>query len=327
MPEFLENPRRAPRTQLRCLVQLSLPWGPSDTSTEDIGARGCQVIVDRAPERGAEMSLVLSAPGQATALRVNGRVAWVSPRAPWRVGIAFLPESLAFAARWVEQLRRATPALFPAPRAPDRVAVDATVYLGPVPRLADFVADEVQLLRAVGAGIRVGDLRSRFELGWQRGQRAFFALLSQGHLTLSRASATHPLSWKGILGEPSREELAKPSQEPPAKAPPPAAARPDPTPAPTRAAPKVPARTPPPAAPPPPRDRANDARAGGGWRAPAGPRSPTADEMYRLGKAEISAGRTHQALALLRAALSIAPGDPEIAIAIGVAMQTGRSAP
>jgi Flp pilus assembly protein TadD len=49
--------------------------------------------------------------------------------------------------------------------------------------------------------------------------------------------------------------------------------------------------------------------------------------MYQLAKAEISAGRAHQALALLRLALSMAPGDPEIAVAIGMAMQAGRPSP
>ena len=46
-----------------------------------------------------------------------------------------------------------------------------------------------------------------------------------------------------------------------------------------------------------------------------------------MAKGEISAGRLHQALALLRLALSLAPGNPEIAVAIGTAMQAGRPIP
>jgi hypothetical protein len=266
-------------------------------------------------------------------------VAWVSPLAPFRVGIAYAAESLAQAARWMEELRRSSPALFPPSRTPDRVAVDATVYLGPVPRLVDFGEDELRVLRAVGAGVRVGELRRGLDIGWQRGQRAFFALLSQGHLTLSRASGTHPLSWRGILGAPATgPELRLPT-------PPPAAPRSTPapsaraTPAATRAVTPVPSRTPPPApaaaappavtpppgvAPPQRRPSPHDARAGGGWRSASGPRPKAADELLQLGRAELTAGRAHQALALLRLSLSMAPGDPEIAVAIGMAMQTGR---
>lgn len=92
MPEFLENPRQTPRAPVRCRVRIALPWGPADATTEDIGARGCQLILPRAPELGAVFGLALSAPGGASALRVDGRVAWVSPLAPWRVGFAYLPE-------------------------------------------------------------------------------------------------------------------------------------------------------------------------------------------------------------------------------------------
>jgi hypothetical protein len=336
MPEFLENPRRTPRAQVRCRVRLALPWGPAETATEDIGARGCQVILPRAPEFGAVLGLALSAPGHAPSLRVEGRVAWVSPLAPWRVGIAYATESLALAARWMEELRRASPESFPPSRAPERVAVDATVYLGPVPRLVDFGADELQLLRAVGPGARVGELRSGLGMGWQRGQRAFFALLAQGHLTLSRASGTHPLSWRSVLDGPlpAPERRAKAPPPPagppataPARTPAPAAVR-TPTPAPVRTPPPAPQTvTPPPAAAPAPRRPSpHDARAGGGWRAAAGPRPPAADELYQLGRSEIAAGRSHQALALLRLALSMAPGDAEIAVAIGLAMQAGRPA-
>ncbi len=328
MPEYLENPRRTPRAPVRCRVRISQPGGPADSTTEDIGARGCQLILPQAPGLGSVLGLALSGPGLAVPLRVDGRVAWVSRLAPFRVGIAYAAESLAQAARWMEELRRASPGSFPPSRSPDRVAVEATVYLGAVPRLVDFGADELRVLRGVGAGVRVGELRSGIDIGWQRGQRAFFALLAQGHLTLSRTSAAHPLSWRTILGDPP------PGPERPAVTPLPSAPRlalvpaRTPTPVPSRTPPPAPAAqavTPGPAAAPPRRPGPHDGRAGGGWRAAAGPRPASAEELYQLARSEIAAGHTHQALALLRLALSMAPGDPEIAIAIGMAMQVGRA--
>jgi hypothetical protein len=335
MPEFLENPRHSSRSPVRCQAKVSLPSGTVETSTEDIGARGCQLVLMEPPQRGALMDIVLNAPGHSPSLHIDGRVAWVSQCPPWRVGIAYLPGSLAAATKWIEGLRSSSPSLFPPPRALERVAVDAFVYLGSVPRLVDFSTDEVELLKTVAAGMRVADLRSSFALGWQRGQRAFFSLLAQGHLTLSRGSASHPLRWRGILGEVAVPQGAeRPSLTPPLSSP-------KPTPAPT-STPKAPAAVSAPLPTPVPspvvaieptathslrRDRTNDARAGGGWRAPAGPRPKTAEEMFQMAKSEISAGRLHQALALLRLALTLAPGDPEIAITIGVAMQSGRLAP
>ena len=210
MPEFLENPRHTPRSPVRCQAKLSLSSGRLETSTEDIGARGCQLVLEESPQRGTVLDIVLRAPGHSPSLHVDGRVAWVSQSRPWRVGIAYLPESLAAATRWIEGLRSSSPSLFPPPRAPERVAVDAFVYLGSVPRLVDFSTDELELLKAVAAGVRVADLRSDFVLGWQRGQRAFFSLLAQGHLTLSRGSASHPLRWRGILGERAMAQGAEP---------------------------------------------------------------------------------------------------------------------
>ncbi len=340
MPEYLDNPRRVPRDPIRCRAQVAASTGTMETATEDLGARGCQVVLPTALERGAVVALTLSAPRVGASLRLGGRVAWVSPRPPWRVGIAFTPECLGEAARWMETLRHTTPELFgTGRRLHEKVAVDAMVFLGVPPRLADFGDDEVAVLRKVWAGVKVAELRASFAGRWPRMQRSFFALLAQGYLTLSRAASAHPVRWREILGEP--RPVAPPTILTAADL------EPDPEPIPLSdpaelaAPPRIPAAVPPPlptrAAPPPPPRPANDAArrtstpvpdfvgAGVGWRgAAARPRSTEADNLFQLALVELQGKNHHQALKLLRSALTLAPGDPEIADAIARTMASGR---
>ena len=329
------------------------PTGKVETTTEDIGARGCQVVLPAAVERGVTVALTLSAPRVGSSLRIGGRVAWVSPRPPWRVGIAFSPECLGEAARWMETLRHTMPELFGAGRRlPDKVAVDAMVFLGVAPRLADFGDDELTVLRKVWAGMKVGELRASFAGRWPRMQRSFFALLAQGFLTLSRAAAAHPVTWRAVLEEPRPTapptDLTAADLEPAPELSPgvarPAPATQTPPPAARAAVPGAPAVVPPPlplraagAATPAPTwpvtDSARRAHtpapdfvgAGVGWRgAAARPRSAEADTLFQLALVELQEKNHHQALKLLRSALTLAPGDPEIAAAIARAMGPGR---
>ena len=376
MPEYLENPRRVPREPVRCRARLLLSSGALDTTTEDIGSRGCQLVIPAVVQRGDVIGLSLSAPRYEATLRVEGRVAWVSPRPPWHVGIAYAAQALPGAARWMEGLRQAAPDLFPAGRRPpERLAVDAMVFLATVPRLADFREDELVVLRAVGAGVRVGDLRTKLSRTWPRMQRALFTLVAQGYVILSRAAAAHPVTWKRILGEPDRAgsdgipldgcadaHLAVVSERSGREAGPPAQATPRaPGPAPSAPRPTVetpvvpqapvsrrapngvdahvetPLATPVVTARPPPlppgartdpgsrtaRPAPDFVGAGVGWRAPTRPRLAEAEALYNLALVEMESHREHQALVLLRRALSMAPGDPEIAGAIGRAMLTG----
>lgn len=332
MPEYLDNPRRVPRDAVRCRAHVVAPSGKVETTTEDIGSRGCQVVLPAALERGAAVALTLLAPRVGSTLRIGGRVAWVSPRPPWRVGIAFTPECLGEAARWMETLRQATPELFGAGRRPhDKVAVDAMVFLGAAPRLADFTDDEVTLLRKVWAGMKVGELRAAFAGGWPRMQRSFFALLAQGFLTLSRAESAHPVTWRAILGGP--RPVAPPAVQPApvAQTPPPLATAHSTSPA--AVPPPLPVRDAARASQTlPPIDPARRAGvpgpdfvgAGVGWRGAARPRSGEADTLFQLALVELQQRNHHQALKLLRSALTLAPGDPEIAEAIARAMVSGR---
>jgi cytochrome c-type biogenesis protein CcmH/NrfG len=63
--------------------------------------------------------------------------------------------------------------------------------------------------------------------------------------------------------------------------------------------------------------------AGTGWRGGVTTRSRDAQEALDLGRTELAAGRTRSALAHLRRALQVAPGDAEIAAEVGRAMKGG----
>jgi hypothetical protein len=324
MLEYAENPRRTPRLPLRCQVRVELPSGAVECVTEDVGARGCQVVLPMVIARGQALRLLLAAPRADVTLRVVGRAAWVSPQEPWRVGVAYLAEELPAAARWMEEVRRRSPELAAVRNAPERVSLSATFYLGPMPRLLDLADTDLVLLGKVGHGLRLDELRSASAREWPASRQRFFALLEQGYLTLSRAGAVHPRTWSSALGEPV------------------------PTPVPSLRIVAPPARRPAPEEPPdspaidlipaalgeadlgahlqePVVHLQQPAGAGAGWRAPATTRSPEADGLFQVAVKQIEAGQAHQALALLRRALGLAPGDVEIAGAIGRAMRLGRA--
>jgi Flp pilus assembly protein TadD len=74
-------------------------------------------------------------------------------------------------------------------------------------------------------------------------------------------------------------------------------------------------------APPPPAGAPPSATAGTGWRGAGRTRSADAQEAFDLGRQELEAGRTKAAMALLRRALQLAPGDAEVASELGRAMK------
>jgi len=359
MPEYLDNPRRAVRAPLRCSALVLRPGGATQTATEDIGARGCQLVLPEPPVRGETIGLAIRVPRHPRTLRLSARVAWVSPRPPWRLGVAFAPESLAEAARWMETLISLDPRVLEFRRPPDRVPLDATVYLGlPPGPAADFTDDELTVLRTVGLGLPLRTVRERLAQGWPGSQRAIFSLLTRQALTLARASSSHPRAWRTVLGAdgPSVDQLgegafnarprggadlceafapsvAAPASQaptPPPRSPPfiTRSATPPPLPPASTPSPQTPtggessaARPRPPVHPREPLRHAPDHQgAGVGWRQGARPRSPEAQEQLNHGLAELELERPADALAHLRRALALAPGDVEIATAIGRAM-------
>ena len=328
--DFIVNPRRAPRAPARCHAHVSFPGGGSWASeTEDIGPRGCQATAPQPVAKGEPVAILVKNDAIADSLRVTGRIAWCSPQAPFRVGIAFDEHLVAATTRWFEKLLMAHPGMLAWRRVPERIAVDTPIFLGPPPRfLVDFSAEEVAVLRQIGSGITVDDLRVRLRDRWTTALRAFFSLLARGHVTLTRGGSVHPDSWKKVLGEVEAalalEALGQ--EAPPAARP--AAPAAVPVPPPVRGAARAgwpPAETG--AAPPAEAEEAlvgldelkplaDFQGAGVGWRQPRA-RSTEAQSCYERALHEIEAGRVNQALALLRRAIALAPGDPEIAKTLG----------
>ncbi len=354
MAEFIVNPRRAPRAPARCRTAVVSSTGSFEAETEDIGARGCQVVSPKGVKKGDAVRLTIANDKVPEPLRVAGRIAWVSAHYPWRVGVAFDDAALPAATAWCERLVAAYPGLRPAQRVPERIALEAMVYLGPPPRfLVDFSADEAALLRAIGSGARVDELMACLHARGSAAERALFSLIARGAVTLVRGQAVHADSWKRILGEIEAalaiESLGTGS---PSLAAPPEAAGPAATP--------VPSATPLPAAPwgmppqdpspqidlhdsgpslevvePAPRGAARSVEAGAawgqassahhpdyagagvGWRKPDRARGGDAQAVYDRAHAEFKAGNVNGAIALLRRALALAPGDPEIAEVLG----------
>jgi hypothetical protein len=370
MAQFIVNPRRAPRAPARCRVTVVCAAGTFEAATEDIGPRGCQLVSPARFAKGDGLELTISSAQVPSALRMPGVVAWASEQPPWRAGVAFDDALLAMSGRWFERLVAATPGLGTFQRVPERIPLDASIYLGPPPRfLLDFTVDEAMLLRAIASGVRLDELQARLRADWPAAQRALFSLMARHLVTLSRGQAAHPDAWKKILAEieaslaletlgggaPASVTVSPPPRPPPAassRLPGPApggAPTPPPIPAPVPAARAVPAGRAAPAA-----------RAAGGedsgWGVPArdphplleledddgppldllpfaadpvaadpvapkrpGPRgrSPEAQAAFERALAQAAGGDVSGAVSLLRRALALAPGDSEIAEALG----------
>ncbi|MBK9517677.1 MAG: PilZ domain-containing protein [Anaeromyxobacter sp.] len=343
MTDYIVNPRRAPRAQSRCRVHVRIqaPAQVWDAETEDIGPHGCQLVAPAPQPRGTILLLEVQGPAAREPLRAAGRVAWVNSQPPWRLGVAFEQAARPTAARWFSALLADNPGLGNYRRVPDRLPVDAMVFLALPPRFADFGPDELELLRHVAGGATIAALRARLEGSWAVKQRTLFALLSRGLLTVSRGAAAHPETWKHVMAEygtyflaeaPASRESPVPTwvpQAPPLRAPPGvpgSAAPPLPPPAPASAPPAPPPSpaAPPAAAQPPPQAAPGaslEASAGTGWRGAARRRSMEAQEAFDLGRQEAAAGRGSSALALLRRALQLAPGDTDVAAELARVMK------
>ena len=374
MAEFIVNPRRAPRAPAHCRATVATPGGAFEAETEDVSARGCQLIAPRPLRTGDRVEVAVSCAKLPEPLCVAGKVAWASPQAPWRAGIAFDEATVAVAKGWFDRLVATVPGLVGARRIPERIPVDATVYLGPPPRfLVDFTADEAALLRAIASGARIDELQARLRRDWPAAQRALFSLMARQAVTLVRGQAAHPEAWKKVLTEVEAsfaveslgsfpEPLARAQVAPPARAPRTETPVPLATAQAQRAAPTSPAPPPAPAAPPwathppdqhgllelrddgpslelelpaprtatpvplaatpvpapTPAPRHDFTGAGVGWRARAPRvRTPEAQGLYERAQAEIAAGHVNGAITLLRGALALSPGDPEIAETLG----------
>lgn len=201
MAEAILNPRRVPRAPARCEARCLLPGGgfwASDTT--DFGPRGCQLQAPGPFRKGDPIKLVLKSERVEEPLAATGSVAWASPRAPWRIGVAFDPPYLGATGAWFERLVQAYPGLATFQLAPESLELAATVRLGPAPRVApDLSADEVAVLRAVGGGLTVAALRDRLGQDWPAFEGLLFAMIGKKLLSVDGAQASGPEAWAAWL--------------------------------------------------------------------------------------------------------------------------------
>jgi hypothetical protein len=290
--EFIENPRRSPRAPARCQVAVVSARGAFEADTEDIGAHGCRLASPRLVRKGEPVQLAVEHRDVRGALRLHASIAWTSAASPWRLGVAFDSQAHAESGRWFSRLLGAVPGLAPLHRFPQRIRADARVFLGPPPRrLVDLAREEVALLRDIGPGRSVADLRAADPEGWSARRHVLFSLLAQRLATLERGASVHPDAWRPLLGEvsaPAPAPSPRPGHDLP-MLPPDAWARP------------AALRTgPPPWAPLP---------------------VPRARALLAEALAELSGGQRAAATTLLRQAIALSPHDPEIVAALALTVR------
>jgi PilZ domain-containing protein len=318
----LQNPRRTPRVPIRLRVDVVQDGDAWHAETADLGPGGCLVVSPRPLVPRAALRLVLRSAAVPEVLAVSASVAWT---AGGRGGVAFAPSqpwAAVAPAAWFRKLLNAMPALaVEAPRVPDRVELDAAVFLRrPPAELPPLSRDELALVGAVENGVRLQPLFTRAGLAGERASRALFGLLQKRVLTFALGDAGEAWRWRALLSRgavkvasaaaspaatplPSivRQRQAPVVEPTPVRLPPPVLPRATPVPVATPAARATPApRAPLPALP------------------PATARSAKAQMLLEEAKDAAAAGRIHdQAIPLLRRALAVAPQDPEIAALLG----------
>jgi hypothetical protein len=198
---FITNQRKTLRFQLRCPAQVAADQVLLDGHTEDIGSHGCRLVMDRRLEPRTTLRLFVDGPHRAPPLRIEALVVWVGSGPACRHGMAFAVADRPAAQRWFDTLAEEHPELLFHDRVPDRVELAARLFVAPVPAEPTLLGDEeAAVVRLACSGATVADLRERLGADWSRAQRALFALLSRGLVTLDEAEAGDPTAWRPLLG-------------------------------------------------------------------------------------------------------------------------------
>jgi hypothetical protein len=204
MSAFIENPRRAPRAQVRCDARVAVPAGGFfAVATTDIGPGGCQLRTPLPLPPGTRVLLELKNEAAGAPCAVSGRIAWSSAAAPdaaCRAGVAFDQAAPRSAGQFFERVTKSDPALVPAGSPPDRIRTDASLAPAPPPSADAFLLpDEAVVLRAVGPGIVAETLRERLGDRWDRLVNPLFALLGRGALVVGPPDRAASAAWDAIL--------------------------------------------------------------------------------------------------------------------------------
>jgi PilZ domain len=196
----LVNPRRSPRVANRSRVEVQDRFSSWTASTEDLGPLGCQLVTPRLASPGRELKLRIHCDAIGQTIDATGRVVWTRAESPSRLGIQF--QSDRSQPGWFDVLLRADPlAAANSRRMPERLPYSAVLRLGEPPRfMSDFCAEEVAVLRRIGAGITVEALALQLGSAFERVRAHVFALLARRLLVLNAAEAVPPARWNVTLG-------------------------------------------------------------------------------------------------------------------------------
>jgi hypothetical protein len=189
MADFINNPRRAPRTVIGCDARVALKSGSFfQGPTVDYGPAGCQLVAPTPLAPDERVFVELRTRGVPESSLLSGRVAWTAGEAPFRTGVQFDPGSHDEAAWFYGRLAAAHPELVEVDEVPDRVALDSRVVPWKREGDAAVLPGEEEVLLAVGTGIRIRELREKLGARWDAAINPLFALLARRLLILEDGS-------------------------------------------------------------------------------------------------------------------------------------------
>lgn len=167
--------------------------------TEDVGPRGCQVATPLVLPAGRDVALSIPCNALGRTVAASGRVAWARIEPPARLGISF--EVPPADRDWFEAFLRDDPA---ASRAAAhgrlRLPRGKALYLGEPPAVVvDFSADELAVLRAVGAGATVDEVAEQLGARFERARGALFSLIARRLVVLQPGPPDAPACWEELL--------------------------------------------------------------------------------------------------------------------------------
>ena len=200
----LINPRRSPRVTHRCRVEVRDRFSAWTASTEDLGPLGCQLVTPRLASPGRQLKLKIHCDAIGQTIETSGTVVWSRSESPSRLGVEFPVQR--GTPPWFDVLLRALPqAAASSRRTPPRLAREAVLRLGEPPAfITDFSAEEVAVLRRVGAGVSVESLSRQLGSAFPRVKGAIFALLSRRMLVLHASEAGDPARWNLPIAQAER---------------------------------------------------------------------------------------------------------------------------
>jgi hypothetical protein len=198
--DFITNPRKTLRLALRCAVRVEADGAGCDGYTEDLGGSGCRVVLPTRLGDASHLRVHLSAAVAPDHLAVGATVRWGEACPPWRHGLAFDAADRPRAEDWFDEIALHHSELLHEVRVPDRLRLAARLYVTPAPPAPPRLGDEETVVLQLACGQpTVAQLQRVLGPDWSRAQRALFALLGRGTITLDQLEAGDPQGWRDHL--------------------------------------------------------------------------------------------------------------------------------